>query len=72
MWMRPSWTDATVIGDLDDLVRCGLPTALIPFLAFECLALRPADFVDRNDRQNCKGRESNCHLGAPAQPSRIV
>jgi hypothetical protein len=46
------------------------PTALIPFLAFECLALRPADFVDRNDRQNCKGRESNCHLGAPAQPSR--
>ena len=72
MWMRPSWTDATVIGDLDDLVRCGLPTALIPFLAFECLALRPADFVDRNDRQNCKGRESNCHLGAPVQPSRAL
>ena len=48
------------------------PSALIPFLAFQCLALRPADFVDRNDRQNCKGRESNCHVGAPAQPSRAL
>jgi hypothetical protein len=52
------------------LFAAASPTALIPFLAFECLALRPADFVDRNDRQNCKGRESNCHLGAPAQPIR--